>query len=73
MNPSKCPKPGLISQICNSLNFIFGLNQETQFTIKWWNWKKNQFKKSSKVKKKSSDKKWSMKSLKKIKFKDDLK
>jgi len=50
MNPSKCPKPGLISQICNSLNSRLGLNQETQFNIEWWNWKKNQFKKSSKVK-----------------------
>jgi hypothetical protein len=40
MNPGKCPKPGLISQICNSLNSRFGLNQETQFNIEWWNWKK---------------------------------
>ena len=40
MNPSKCPKPGLISQICNSLNSRLGLNQETQFNIEWWNWKK---------------------------------
>jgi len=43
MNLSNSLKPNLISQIQNSLNSKFELNQETQFNVEWWNQKKIYF------------------------------
>jgi len=39
INPNESPKPRLMSQILNSLNPRFRLNQEAQNNVKVWNQK----------------------------------
>jgi hypothetical protein len=55
-NLCESSKYGLHSQVCNLLNPILGMNQETHSNIEGWNNKKYWFKKLAKTGKKNNKK-----------------